>query len=167
MTTILVSAKEMKIASDTISTVSDINNDELKGWAGGRVKLLSVKYAGIKYYIGGAGNCSELDRLKEFFSLFGRLDEPSGDVDMLVVHRRDNSLVVQKYESLKESKLFKKIYKWRYTELIGDEIQVGIGSGSKFALGALYSGKCVKESIEIASKLDTSTGNEVDVYDIE
>lgn len=38
------------------------------------------------------------------------------------------------------------------------EEAVGIGSGSKYALGALASGKSVEKAMEIAAQLDPGTG---------
>lgn len=40
----------------------------------------------------------------------------------------------------------------------------GLGSGSKYALGALAAGKTVEKALEIAAELDLYTGGQLDIY---
>lgn len=94
------------------------------------------------FYIGFAGGLEQAHGVLEWFN--NPTDKPP--------KTRDNEFVVL----TSDKKIFTFVNPTKWLEI--KEPFYSVGSGSKFALGALHAGKSPKESVAIACKCDPDTG---------
>lgn len=172
MTTIVVSFKELRIVADRQMTRMSVS-----GGTEGTSRLTyfevdKIFEVGDGIYLTGAGCYNSLRESAEFYKENGILpDTPNGDLSICIVRRKGDTLAVDVYES--ELKCFKRkgllftkkepVYHWGLRKyLCSDAGHYTLGSGGRYAMGALNVGATPEAAIRAAAQSDVYTGTILD-----
>ena len=137
MTTIAARYSTLEIAAD-----SQVSGDDVKYY-------IEKLRRGKDCIFGGAG---DLDKLLKFYDSVEKNGDFDDPIEVDVLELRADGIYV--YESTIHP-----------VKVRGDFFS--IGTGSAYALAAMYLGKSPKEAIEIASLFDPVTGGPIDVLKLE
>jgi hypothetical protein len=137
MTTIAARFSTLEIAAD-----SQVSGDDVKYY-------IEKLRRGKDCIFGGAG---DLDKLLKFYDSVEKNGDFDDPIEVDVLELRADGIYV--YESTIHP-----------VKIRGDFFS--IGTGSAYALAAMYLGKSPKEAIEIASIFDPVTGGPIDVLKLE
>jgi hypothetical protein len=137
MTTIAARFSTLEIAAD-----SQVSGDDVKYY-------IEKLRRGKDCIFGGAG---DLDKLLKFYDSVEKNGDFDDPIEVDVLELRADGIYV--YESTIHP-----------VKVRGDFFS--IGTGSAYALAAMYLGKSPKEAIEIASLFDPVTGGPIDVLTLE
>lgn len=159
MTTILIDFEDRVIAADRQTTSVCERTSTISRTENGKIRSCRRE----NLYFTGTGIKGEIDRQYGFYNRNGKLLSKVQDKCNLCIVTVDNGQIIADIYHYIPPKWYQLYGRFRRETLKGDSTVITMGSGDDYARGAYFAGATAEEAIRVAAKLDTYTGNSVDV----
>lgn len=181
MTTIVISAPEMKVYTDTCASHNSTSSEVFLHLGSSVYKqntIQKILYSRDKIVV-GTGNYNDLVSVYKTVTTEETLEKPEGETNAYVVSKgHDGSLRIIKYVSCEEKNdtLWKRLkylrygttYRWKTEVLnLSKDETIFDGSGGRYARGMFVSSELsISEIIKKVSMLDTFTNDHIHCFDL-
>lgn len=178
MTTLIIDCGRAKVYVDTCRTKikskprkrtisgAFLEADEYRNFSISREEGTKIHKIGDGCVIVGAGDSFIIDEFSLLYPDISTIEIPQDAVNtqIFVVTKRKSCVVIDEYSPkvLKKNFFFRDEIVWEYESYMRTDGYITCGSGSKYAMGALEAGLSPEKTIEVVSRLDVYTNDNVD-----